>query len=134
MSKHLRGVKPAVHPDQEPLTKAPKAPAYFSPYAVQEWKRILPMLIARKLICKADLGLVEDLCIARGYIRQIETERKQAGGVIDKVTFGILNRAILSARQLAANLGLDPVSRARLGAAPDQPDPNARPNPLSFRR
>lgn len=131
MSKHLRGVKPALSPDQEPLTKLPRAPVYLSSFAVQEWKRVLPMLISRKLICKADLGIVEDLCIARGYIRQIETERQLAGGLIDKTQFGILNRAILSARQLSATLGLDPVSRARMGAGGDDGD-DTSPNPLAI--
>ena len=46
MSVHLRGVKPAVSADREPLTKAPKTPAYFSTYARDECRRIVPVLIA----------------------------------------------------------------------------------------
>ena len=50
MSKHLRGVKPAVHPDQEPLARVPKVPAWFGTYARDEWKRVLPVLVARKVL------------------------------------------------------------------------------------
>lgn len=128
-STHLRGIKPAIHPDQEPLTKVPKAPAFLSSYAREEWKRILPTLVSRRILCKADLGAVEELCVMRGIVRQIETERQAAGGVIDPKLFGVANRAAQTARQLAAVLGLDPVSRARIGtAAGDEPDDD---DPLS---
>lgn len=121
MSKHLRGVKPAVQPDTEPLTRAPAAPAFLSAEAKAEWRRILPTLIARRILCKADLGAVEELCVMRGIVRQIEAQRQAAGGMIDVKLFGVANRAAQTARQLAAVLGLDPVSRARI-AAPDTGD------------
>lgn len=125
MSKHLRGVKPRVAPDQEPLTRVPKAPAYFSTYAKAEWKRVLPVLVARRVICAADLAQVETYCLMNGLVRQVETERQLSGGVIDPKLFGVQNRAAQTARQIAATLGLDPVSRARLGsAAPEDDDDN----------
>lgn len=129
MSMHLRGVKPPIKPDQEPMTKAPKAPAYFSSYAVAEWKRVMPVLVQRRVICAADLAQVETYCCMAGLVRQIETERQLGGGVIDVKLFGVQNRAAQTARQLAATLGLDPVSRARLGSgAPDADDGD---NPLA---
>lgn len=122
MSVHLRGIKPAVSADAEALTKAPPVPAYFSTYARAEWKRILPTLIARRLICRADLAQVETFCCMAGLVRQIETERQQAGGIIDPKLFGVQNRAAQTARQIAATLGLDPVSRARIGAGTGDDD------------
>jgi P27 family predicted phage terminase small subunit len=121
-SKHLRGVKPKIAADPEPLTRVPKAPTYFSTYALAEWKRVLPVLVARRVICAADLAQVETYCCMAGLVRQIETERQLAGGLIDVKLFGVQNRAAQTARQLAATLGLDPVSRARLGSAGPEDD------------
>ena len=120
MSVHNRGVKPALSADAEALTKAPPAPAYLSAQAKAEWKRIMPQMIARRIITRADLAGVEAYASAVGICRQIEEQRALAGGVIDKVSFGIWNRAAQTARQLAAEYGLTPTSRARIGsAAPD---------------
>lgn len=128
-SKHLRGVKPAITADQEPLTKVPRPPVWFSTYAVAEWKRVLPVLVARRTINTADLAQVETYCVMNGLVRQVEVERKQAGGVIDPKLFGVQNRAAQTARQIAATLGLDPVSRARMGSvAPSEDDDD---NPLA---
>ena len=123
MSIHHRGVKPGLAPDTEALTKAPPAPSYLSSQAKAEWKRIMPQLIARRTITRADLAGVEAYASAVGICRQIEEQRVQTGGIIDKVQFGIWNRAAQTARQLAAEYGLTPTSRARIGsAAPGETD------------
>lgn len=123
MSLHLRGVKPALAPDTDALTKVPPAPSYLSTQAKAEWRRIMPQLIARRIITRADLAGVEAYASAVGICRQLEEQRALAGGIIDKVSFGIWNRAAQTARQLAAEYGLTPTSRARIGsAAPDGPD------------
>lgn len=125
MSVHNRGVKPAPAKDAEALTKAPAVPSYLPAQARAEWRRIMPQLIARRIITKADLAGVEAYCSAVGICRQIEEQR--AGGLIDKTAFGIWNRAAQTARQLAAEYGLTPTSRARIGstAADDDDDPLA---------
>ena len=127
MSVHSRGVKPALGTDTEALIKAPPAPSYLSAQAKAEWKRIMPQLISRRIITRADLAGVEAYASAVGICRQIEELR--AGGIIDKVQFGIWNRAAQTARQLAAEYGLTPTSRQRIGSAapadPDDDDPLA---------
>lgn len=127
MSVHHRGVKPALGTDTEALIKAPPAPSYLSAQAKAEWKRIMPQLISRRIITRADLAGVEAYASAVGICRQIEELR--AGGIIDKVQFGIWNRAAQTARQLAAEYGLTPTSRQRIGSAapagPDDDDPLA---------
>lgn len=129
MSKHLRGVKPAIAADGEALTKAPPVPIWLAPRAKAEWRRIMPQLIARAIITRADLAGVENYCIAVGTVRQIAEGFAQSGGVIDVRLFGVQNRAIGTARQLAAEYGLTPTSRARIGsaapAALDDDDPLA---------
>lgn len=126
---HLRGVKPALSPDREPLTKSPAAPKWLSEDARGEWKRIMPRLIADRVITRADLTGVENYCIAIGHVRAIE--RIFAADGLDKTLFGMQNRAMQTARQLAAEYGLSPVSRARVGsgAADDDDDDN----PLAVR-
>ncbi|BCH60415.1 terminase [Agrobacterium vitis] len=123
---HLRGVKPALTPDRAPLTKAPSAPKWMTDEARAEWKRIMPRLIEDRIITKADLTGVENYCVAVGRVREIETIFRSSG--LDKTLFGMQNRAMQTARQLAAEYGLSPVSRARVGTAADVDDSD---NPLA---
>ena len=122
---HLRGVKPPVERDSNALAKAPAAPKQLSAYARAEWKRIMPGLIERGIITRADLGGVEDYCRARGLVREIE-DALRASGEIDMKLCRLQDKAMQTARQLAAEYGLSPVSRARVGstAASDDEDDN----------
>jgi P27 family predicted phage terminase small subunit len=122
---HLRGVKPALSADREPLTKTPAAPKWLSADALGEWKRIMPRLIADRIITRADLTGVENYCIAIGHVRAIE--RAFAAGGLDKTLFGMQNRAMQTARQLAAEYGLSPVSRARVGSVGSDDDDDDNP-------
>ena len=117
---HLRGVKPTVERDSNALGRAPSAPKHLSAYARAEWKRIMPGLIERGIITRGDLGGIEDLCMARGFAREVEDARRAAP--MDKVLFGMQNRALQTARQLAAEYGLSPTSRARVGSAAHDDD------------
>ncbi|KGB82007.1 terminase [Rhodovulum sp. NI22] len=115
MSVHSRGVKPALNPDSDALTKAPPVPKHLSPHAKAEWKRIMPQLIARQVITKADLAGVENYCAAVGAARTI-ADTMSAGGIPDLKLGGLQIRYMTTARQLAAEYGLTPTSRARIGA------------------
>lgn len=130
MSKHLRGVKPAPSRDSEALTKTPPAPTYLSKWAKAEWKRIMPQLIARQIITKGDLAGVENYCTAAGAVRQI-AEILNAMPVPDLKLGGLQIRYAQTARQLAAEYGLTPTSRARIGAGGDD-DGDTSPNPLAI--
>ena len=130
MSIHSRGIKPQLSADSEALTRVPVAPKHLSTQAKAEWKRIMPQLITRRIITKADLGGVEHYCICTGVVKQIEEERAAAGGAIDIKMFGVLNRAAQTARQLAAEYGLTPTSRARIGTTQDDDDSD---NPLAVK-
>lgn len=131
MSKHSRGIKPPLSSDVEALSKAPPVPKHLTPAAKAEWRRIMPQLIARRIITRADLAGVENYCTMIGTIRQIEEERAAGGGAIDVKLFGVLNRAAQTARQLAAEYGLTPTSRARIGASITDDDDDD--NPLAVR-
>lgn len=128
---HLRGVKPPIERDSNALTKAPAAPKQLSAYARAEWKRIMPGLIERGIITRADLGGVEDYCRARGLVREIE-DALRASGEIDMKLCRLQDKAMQTARQLAAEYGLSPVSRARVGSAAGGDDDDD--NPMSIGR
>lgn len=128
--KQLRGIKPKLNQDREALTKAPAAPSYLSKYSRAEWSRIMPRLIEDRIITRADLGGIEELCICRGVIREIEEHRSNSGASIDPKLFGVQNRAMQTARQIAAEFGLSPTSRTRIGSAPREDDDT---NPLNIK-
>lgn len=130
MSVHQRGLKPKPIADAEALTKTPPAPAYLTSHAKAEWKRIMPQLIARKIITKGDLAGIESYCTAAGAVRQI-AEIINAMPVPDLKLAGLQIRYANIARQYASEYGLTPTSRARMGtvAADDDDDDN----PLAVR-
>lgn len=115
MTVHSRGVKPPISADSEALTKAPPVPKYLAPHAKAEWRRIMPQLIGRRIITKADLAGVEAYCSAVGAVRLI-ADTMTAGGLPDLKLGGLQIRYMQTARQLAAEYGLTPTSRARIGA------------------
>ena len=128
---HLRGVKPALSPDREPLTKAPPAPKWMTAEARAEWKRVLPQLIARQIITAADLAGVESYCTAVGAAHQI-AKMMQAMPVPDLKLGGLQIRYMMTATRLAAEYGLTPTSRARVGSNADNEDDDD--NPLAIGR
>lgn len=128
---HLRGVKPSLAPDRAPLTKAPPAPKWMTDEARAEWKRIMPQLIERRIITKADLGGVEKYCAAAGAADQI-AKFQAALPLPDLKLGGLQIRYMQAARQLAAEYGLTPTSRARVGSAANEDDDDD--NPLMIGR
>lgn len=128
MSVHSRGVKPPLAPDNDALTKAPPVPKFLSAHAKAEWKRIMPQLIGRRIITKADLAGVENYCAAGGAARTI-ADTMSAGGLPDLKLGGLQIRYMNTARQLAAEYGLTPTSRTRIGAV--QSDDDDADNPLA---
>jgi phage terminase small subunit len=90
----------------------------------------MPGLIERGIVVRSDLSGLEELCTVRGLARTY-TEALSADP-LDKVIFGMLNRALQTSRQLAAEYGLSPTSRARVGSAVI--DTDDEPNALTIGR
>ena len=68
----MRGAKPRLVVDNEAVSAVPKAPTWFSREAAAEWRRIMPSLVQRRILTVADLGSVENYCVAQGRVRQLE--------------------------------------------------------------
>lgn len=118
----MRGRKPDMAQDRNAVGDVPKAPAWMSRDAKAEWRRIMPLLVERRILTDADMGSVENFCISIGRARELECLIQKAGGDIDPRLFRMQDKAIQTARQLAAELGLTPVSRSRPTIRDDQND------------
>ncbi|HDZ73499.1 MAG TPA: phage terminase small subunit P27 family [Aurantimonas coralicida] len=109
----MRGTKPHLVVSNDAMTEKQPAPSWMSKDAKAEWRRIMPLLIERKILTDADMGSVENYCVTIGRTRQIERQIQFAGDAIDPSLFRMQDKAMQTARQLAAELGLTPVSRSR---------------------
>ena len=107
----MRGTKPTLVIDKEHVTKAPPVPSWLSKDAKAEWRRVIPGLVKRRILTRADLGGLENYCVACGRVRELERALQEGG--IDPVFVRMQDKAMQTARQLAAELGLTPVSRSR---------------------
>ena len=115
----MKGTKPKLRTDAAPLGELP-APVWLSEEAAAEWDRIMPILAERRILTSADLGSLENYCMAIGQVREMERHLQEHGHVVwlDGVmkrnpAVGIQSDAMTRARLLAAELGLTPVSRSR---------------------
>jgi P27 family predicted phage terminase small subunit len=113
----VKGCKPSVIKSggAGALSRAPAAPEWLSPAARREWKRILPVLIARGIVTTTDLGCIEAYCTAIGRVRELEALIQ--ADPLDKALYRLQTQSTQVARQLAAELGLTPVSRSRPSVA-----------------
>lgn len=118
----MRGLKPNMRLPKNPVSKAPKVPAWFNEHATAEWRRIWPELLKRKTVTEADLGSVENYCVAMGQVRQMQVLLNKTSSILINKEKGtaranpavkIQSDAMTRARLLAAELGLTPVSRSR---------------------
>lgn len=124
----MRGTKPNMVTDPEALGDLP-VPDWFSADAAAEWSRVMPILTERRILTDADLGSLENYCIAIGTVREMERHLQEHGHVIDvdgamkrNPAVGIQSDAMTRARLLAAEMGLTPVSRSRPAMREDADD------------
>lgn len=125
----MRGSKPHIRVERESLSERP-APHFLADAAKDEWNRIVPILAKRKILTEADVGCLENYCMAIGTVRDMDLEIQRVGAVqkvykVDKdgnsvlisirknPAVGIRNEAMTQARLHAAELGATPVSRSR---------------------
>lgn len=102
------------------IYKVPTAPAWLAPSGRAEWKRVAPILVERGHLTDADLGTLGAYADAVGQL--IDTTKTiSCDGMMIETKTGLKKHPLLSTqinarnqiRQLAAELGLTPVSRSR---------------------
>ncbi len=118
----MKGAKPRLVIDNDAVTSVPRAPAWLSKWSAAEWRRIMPALVARRILTTADLGSVENYCVAQGRVRQIEEAIPDVAPDSLPLMVRMQDKAMTTARQLAAELGLTPVSRSRPSIRDDGDD------------
>lgn len=130
----MKGCKPALKLVSSnslgAVATVPKPPAWLSADARNEWRRVVPILVSRKILTRADLAGLEHYCVAVGHVRAAEAHIREHGLLVEAVkempggrvislgmrrnpSVGIVAEATNRARLLAAELGLTPVSRSR---------------------
>lgn len=124
----MKGRKPELAADANAVDIAIRPPAWLSKYAKAEWRRVMPELAKRRILTTADLGSLESYCIAIGRVRELE-KLLRAG--FDARLFRAQDKAMVTARQLAAELGLTPVSRSRPAVRDDNPESDDDPLAVS---
>ncbi|WP_292047709.1 MULTISPECIES: phage terminase small subunit P27 family [unclassified Brevundimonas] len=115
-------MKPAMKAAVKPVDHAPKAPTWLPDTAKAEWRRVAPILAERKILTDADLGSLENYCLAIGQIRDCQKTLADlpspffagdSGTPRPHPAIRVMHAAMTLSRQLAAELGLTPVSRSR---------------------
>lgn len=116
----MRGTKPHLSADASAATSL-TAPEWLTEFARREWDRVMPILTERRILTDADIGGLENYCIAIGTVREMEVHLQEHGHVLQDIegkmkrnpAVGIQSDAMTRSRLLAAELGLTPVSRSR---------------------
>lgn len=125
----MKGAKPQMQATGSMTAPLP-APRWLAAEARSEWKRVMPVLTERRILTDADLGGLENYCVCIGRVR--ETEKMIQGETDAEMQLKLIrvqDKAMASARQLAAELGLTPVSRSRPAIREDGDD-DGTPSPL----
>lgn len=133
----MRGTKPTLIVDNGAVLRDLKAPAWMSKDAKAEWRRVFPIVRKRRILTTADLGSLENYCIALGTVREMERTLQVEGHVYSAESgpkrhpaVAIQSDAMSRALRLAAELGLTPVSRSR--PAVRKEDDDDEPSPLDY--
>ncbi len=133
----MRGTKPQLVVDNGAIRQNRPAPKWLSADAKAEWRRVFPILITRRILTVADLGSLENYCVAIGQVRETERQLQAEGhtfttetGIKRHPATAIQSDAMTRARLLAAELGLTPVSRSR--PAIRNEDDDSEPSPMDW--
>lgn len=129
----LRGRKPApltvIDGDGMPM---PTPPSFLDAYALEEWNELAPVLHADGRLTRADRGAFAAYCMAysrwrcaeeavaaetleEGARRGALTVKTKSNNVIQNPLVGAANAARRDMVRIAAEFGLTPSARARLG-------------------
>jgi len=119
-SKHAKARVQAGEP-VDPVA-APECPAWLKGEARQEWFRVVPILLARRTLCEADMGHLAGMCdwwgqyvSARRRVRKITSASPYHGHLIDHPRV-VMSQAWKAYADAARQFGLSPASKTRVRA------------------
>lgn len=111
------------------VTKAPAPPSWLSRLGKAEFRKVVAIMIERNHLTDADLGTVAAYADALGQLADATRQINRDGMVIvtpnglrKHPAISIQTNARNQVRQLAAELGLTPVSRSRPSIRDDNED------------
>ena len=135
-----RGLKPAtITPGTSPVVTVPNPPSYLSKDAKAEWRRVAPILVLeRNVLTVADMGALENYCIAVGNMRDLYRILQVEGHVLKSGKRHPASTALLQTQQqqlrAGAELGLTPAARSRASMMEVAADDDDDDNPLMIGR
>ena len=121
------GRRPLPKDEPRPAPGAPPPPDWLDPLARQEWDRVVPRLEAIGLLTQVDGFVLEAYCTCYAHWVELEQAIAKIGPVYQPSNkkgskylqqvphVSIAQKYLDEARAFAAELGLSPSSRARLG-------------------
>ncbi|WP_323009835.1 phage terminase small subunit P27 family [Paracoccus sp. (in: a-proteobacteria)] len=127
----MKGRKPEIQPNEGVTISVIPCPKWLDKYARAEWSRVFPLLTERRILTDADLGGLENYCIAIGRVRQMEAKIQTEEDPELLLKFiRVQDKAMATARQIGAELGVTPVSRSRPAVREKEEDDDGD-NPLN---
>ena len=108
----------------EPLKKAPRSPEWLSAEARTLWRRLVPRLVAARLLTAENLPSLEALCAVYGIARQADAVLQRDGLTMtvgengyqqQRPEVSISHKHWSLFRQFADSFGLTPSGARRLG-------------------
>ena len=127
----MRGRKPQLAAVEGGKTTVPAAPSWLPKEAKAEWRRVMPGLIARRILTDEDFGLVEAYCLTAGQVRLCQAELASSESPFVESdrsaprphpAFRVMHSAMAEMRRLGAELGIGPVARQRAAGATEGDD------------
>jgi P27 family predicted phage terminase small subunit len=120
--------------EPKPMACAPDMPRFLDSEARREWKRLVPILLAMRVLTEADGVALGNLCQAISILERAHKDMRKAakaggsgllmktpGGFIQQSPLiGIINGQTEIISRISREFGLTPSSRMRLAAAPEQ--------------
>lgn len=100
----------------EPLTRVPPVPTWLNNYlAVEEWRRITPILVRYKLMTEGDIPAVATMCdLYATYICNSLEGRKSDASMIAQL------------RSLWTDFGMTPLARSKIRNPDTQKNPKSK--------